>query len=374
VTSRLSLYLFLGVFLGAPVLRGQDAQVVQYLKAGTDAMRQGKADEAEKAFRMAAAADPQFAPAHLDLGLALLREGKPEEAALALSEAIKLDPSAQGAHLFLGIAEYQRGHLDAARTALKQEIAQYPRSVEALTWLGIVELAVGDADAATVPLDEAAKLSPKDVNVLDYRGRAHSLVAAESYSRMREIDPDSWHVHRALGQTYADMGNPQGAIKEYQAAITKQPNNADLYEALGTEYQKLSQFAQAAEAYQNELKLSPNNPVALYNLGRIEVENGDPAKGVAMLRRACPLLQEPAPGYFYLGLGLSKLGQDQEAVSWLEKSLEHAPSGFIKQGAYFQLARLYQRLHRPEDANRALAALKQLKAQQSSGTASPEHK
>lgn len=374
MTSRLSLYLFLGVFLGAPVLRGQDAQVVQYLKAGTDAMRQGKADEAEKAFRMAAAADPQFAPAHLDLGLALLREGKPEEAALALSEAIKLDPSAQGAHLFLGIAEYQRGHLDAARTALKQEIAQYPRSVEALTWLGIVELAVGDADAATVPLDEAAKLSPKDVNVLDYRGRAHSLVAAESYSRMREIDPDSWHVHRALGQTYADMGNPQGAIKEYQAAITKQPNNADLYEALGTEYQKLSQFAQAAEAYQNELKLSPNNPVALYNLGRIEVENGDPAKGVAMLRRACPLLQEPAPGYFYLGLGLSKLGQDQEAVSWLEKSLEHAPSGFIKQGAYFQLARLYQRLHRPEDANRALAALKQLKAQQSSGTASPEHK
>lgn len=69
------------------------------------------------------------------------------------------------------------------------------------------------------------------------------------------------------------------------------------------------------------------------------------------------------PGYFYLGLGLAKLNRDQEAVPWLEKSLANEPSDFIKQGAYFQLARLYQRLHRPEDAQRALASLKQLKAQ-----------
>ncbi|HZU10441.1 MAG TPA: tetratricopeptide repeat protein [Pseudacidobacterium sp.] len=366
---RLSLCLLLSLTAAAVPLRAQDAQAVQYLQAGTEAMRQGKAAEAEKAFRMAIAADPQFAPAHLDLGLALLREGKPEQAASALNNSIQLDPTAQGAHLFLGIAQYQRGHLDDARTALKQEIAQFPKSVEALTWLGIVELAAGDAEAATTPLDQAAKLAPNDVNVLDYRGRAHNLVAAESYSRMRELDPDSWHVHRALGQNYADMGNSQAAIREYQAAIAKQPNNADLYEALGAEYQKLGQFTQAEQAYESELRLSPNNPVALYNLGRIQVENGDPAKGVTMLRKAAPLLQEPAPGYFYLGLGLAKLGQDNEAVTWLEKSLAGNPSNFVKQGACFQLARLYQRLHRPEDAARALAQLKQLKAQQSATSA-----
>ncbi|MBX6360644.1 tetratricopeptide repeat protein [Pseudacidobacterium ailaaui] len=358
-------FAFLICFMTASgTLAAQDAQVVQYLRSGSEAMRQGNAKEAEKDFRMAIAAAPQFAPAQLDLGLALLREGNPEEAIAALNKAIALDPTSQGAHLFLGIAEYQRGHLDAARTALKQEVAQYPHSVEALTWLGIIELAAGHADAATAPLDEAAKLSPDDVNVLDYRGRAHSLVAAESYAHMRELDPDSWHVHRALGQTYADMGNPQAAIKEYQAALAKQPNNADLYEALGAEYQKLSQFQQAEQAYENELKLSPDNPVALYNLGRIEVENGDPSKGVALLRKAVPMLQQPSPGEYYLGLGLEKLGKDEESIEWLEKSLAGNPSSFIRQGAYFLLARLYQRQHRPEDASRALAALKQLKAQQ----------
>jgi tetratricopeptide (TPR) repeat protein len=341
----------------------QDSQAIQDLQMGAEALHQGKMDEAEKAFRRAIAESPQLPTAHLDLGLVLLREGNPDEAAAALSKAIELDPGAQGAHLFLGIAEYQRNHLDAARAALKQEIAQNPKSVEALSWLGIVELAAGNPEAATVPLDEAAKLAPNDVDVLDYRGRAHSLVAAESYTRMRKLDPDSWHVHRALAQNFADMGNPQEAIKEYQAAIAKQSHNPDLYEALGTEYQLMSQFDQAAKAYEQELQLSPNNPIAMYNLGKIDVEHGDPAAGVPLLQKAVPYLQQPAPGYFYLGLGLAKLNRDQEAVPWLEKSLANEPSDFIKQGAYFQLARLYQRLHRPEDAQRALASLKQLKAQ-----------
>jgi tetratricopeptide (TPR) repeat protein len=303
--------------------------------------------------------------AYLDLGMALLREGKAEQAVPQLKKTIELAPSIQGAHLFLGIAEYQRNNLEAARAALKQEIAINPKNIEALTWLGIVELAADKPDAAIPPLDDAAKLAPNDMDVLDYRARAHSLVANESYTHMRELDPDSWHVHRALGQAYADMGNSQQAIKEYQAALAKQPGNADLYEALGSEYQKMSQFDQAARAYESELKLNPDNPIALYNLGKIDVEQEHPADGVSLLQKAVPLLQHPAPGFFYLGLGMAKLGHDQEAVTWLEKSLDAGPSDFIKRGAYFHLARLYQRLHRPDDAARALAELKKMKVDSS---------
>jgi tetratricopeptide (TPR) repeat protein len=187
---------------------------------------------------------------------------------------------------------------------------------------------------------------------------------------MRELDPDSWHVHRALAQNFADMGNPQAAIKEYQAAIAKQPRNADLYEGLGTEYQKMSQFELASQAYRQELKLSPNSAVALYNLGKIDVEQDNADAGIPLLEKAAPLLQNPAPGYYYLGLGLAKANRDQEAVTWLEKTLAAQPSDFIRQGAYFQLARLYQRLHRPQDAQRALDALKELK-QKSTDHTSP---
>ena len=115
-----------------------------------------------------------------------------------------------------------------------------------------------------------------------------------------------------------------------------------------------------------ELQLSPDNPVALYNLGKIDVEQERVADGVALLEKSVPLLQHPEPGYYYLGLGMLKLGRDSEAMIWLEKSLSGGTSSFIKRGAYFQLLRLYQRLNRPDAAARVRAELKKLEAQPSS--------
>jgi len=361
-SARTSWVLFLVVCLhGSALALAQDAQVVEALRLGAGAMHEGKPEEAERYFRQVITTAPQLPVGYLDLGLALLKEGKPADAVESLRHSLALDPSQRGVHLFLGITSYQLNKLDDARTALKEELQQDATNTEALTWLGIVELGAGNADAAVGPLDEAARLSPKDVDILDYRAKAHSQVAAESYARMQQIDPDSWHVHRALAQNFADLGKTPEAIGEYRVAIEKQPGNPDLYEALGNLYQQVSQFDDAIHAYEQEVKLSPNNAIALYNLGKIDVERGDPAAGVALLRKAAPLLAHPAPGYFYLGLGLVKLNQNEEAVNWLEKSLASAPSDFVKRSAYFQLARVYQRLHRQADADKALANLKAMK-------------
>jgi superkiller protein 3 len=347
------------------------------IRSGAQQLHAGDYAGAERSFRAATEAAPESGEAHLDLGLVLIREGKRSEAVDELKTAARLSPQTPGIQMFLGISYYQLHRLDEAIGALNQELELNHENAEALMWLGIVELANGDAEKAVAPLDRAAALSPKDLNILDYRAQAHSQVASDSFARMRQLDPDSWHVHRARAQNFADLGQPQQAIREYQAAIEKQPQNADLYEGLGTAYLKMSNSADAAHAFVEELKLNPGNPVALYNLGRIKVENGDAAAGVPLLEKAVPTLPNPAPGYFYLGLGLVRTGHDTEAVSWFEKSLAAKPSAFIEQSAWFQLARLYQRLHRDQDAQHAVAELKRLKAQNTtqpqaeSGAASP---
>jgi tetratricopeptide (TPR) repeat protein len=262
--------------------------------------------------------------------------------------------------MFLGIAQYQMNKLDAATDSLKQELIRQPENVEVLTWLGIVELGAGHPDEAVGPLDRAAALNPKDPNVLDYRGRAHSLVAEESYRALTALDPDSWRVHRALGVIYSASEQWESAIAEFQKALDKQPNNPDLYEAIGDEYQHLSRFDEAAKAYETELKLSANNPVALYNLGKIQIQRGDPEHGVPLLREAIEAHARSAPAYFYLGLGLAQTGHPEEAAQWLEKCLAESPSDFIKQGAYFQLVRVYQMLHRKQDAQRMAQQLQEL--------------
>ena len=346
-----------------------DAATMQLLQSGAAAMHEGNPSDAEGFFRQAIAAAPALPDAYLGLGMSELREGKADDAAGALGKALQLNPNMRGAHMFLGIAQYQAHLLDAASESLRQEIKAQPDNVEALTWLGIVELGAGRPDEAVEPLDHAASLSPKDPNVLDYRGRAHAQVAQESYRALTALDPDSWRVHRALGEIDSESKQYEAAVAEYQKAIEKQPNDADLYEALGEVYQHLSRSDDATHVYEMELKLNPRNAIALYNLGRLQVLNGDPERGVSLLRQAKEAHAQPAPTDYYLGFGLAQAGHADEAATLLEKSLHEEPSKYIQQGAYFQLIHVYQSLHRQQDAQHAADELKKLKAV-SSGTGS----
>ena len=339
-----------------------DDAVLHLLQSGAAAIHQGNLPDAERYFQQAVTAAPSLPDAYLGLGMTQLREGKTEEAEHALTKTLELNPGIRGAHMFLGIAQYQMNNLDAAIASLQEEVKSQPENVEALTWLGIVELGAGHPDAATAPLDHAASLSPKDPNVLDYRGRAHSLVAQESYRALTALDPDSWRVHRALGEIAAESKQWQIAIAEYQKAIDKQKENPDLYEALGDAYQRLSKFDDATQAYETELKLSPRNAIALFNLGRIQVLNGNPASGVTLLQQAMDAHIKSAPADYYLGLGLAQTGHPKEAAASLEECLRQQPADSVKERAYYQLMRVYQTLHRQEDALHAAEELKKLKA------------
>jgi predicted nucleic acid-binding protein len=69
-------------------------------------------------------------------------------------------------------------------------------------------------------------------------------------------------------------------------------------------------------------------------------------------------------------VGLSKIGRDAEAPQWLEKSLASDPSPFLRRSAWFELARVYRKLNRPEDAAKAVAELKKLDAASSANPSS----
>ena len=351
----------------APALPGQDApaqqaDVLQMLRHGAQAMHEGRPAVAEQDFRQAIAAAPQLPDGYLGLGMSQLRQGKADDAVLALTKAIDLNPQTPGAHMFLGIAQYQMNKFDDAAAALSQEVNLQPDNAEALTWLGMAELAAGHPELATAPLDHAYALSPRDANVLDSRARAHTQVAQQCFQQLYKLDPRSWHVHRLLAETFSASKQPEQAIVEYKAALDEQPNNPDLYEALGDEYQRIGHSADALKAYEQQLKLNPHNPIALFNCGKIHIDSDEPALGIPLLQQALDAHASPAPTYYYLGLGYSKSGQYQQAEQVLEKSLAGQPSPYIEQNAWYALVRVYQRLNRPADSQHALDEFKRLKA------------
>lgn len=344
--------------------QAQDNEVQEAFRQGAAAMHNGHTAAAESAFRRAVQLAPTMAEAHLDLGLVLGREGKMDEAIRTLRQALTLDPSLASAHMFLGIFLYQANHPNQARQQLQAELAKLPDNVEALTWLGTIDLSQDHPERAVVPFDHAAQLAPNDLNLLELRARAHSLVAKDSYARMARLDPDSWHVHHVQAQLDADEGKHTEAIAEYQAAIHLQPDNPDLYEELGDQYRSTSQLEAAEDAYRKGLTLGPANPVALYNLGSAEVERGESAQGVPLLQRALASYPGSPVAEYYLGRGLADLGENQQAAVWLNKATSGGASVDVQKRSYYELTRVYRKLHQTAEAQAALAGFNRLRLAQ----------
>jgi superkiller protein 3 len=334
-----------------------------WMDAGAVALRKGNPQAAEEDFKHELAANPQSADAYLGVGLAQLREGKPDEAEATLAKASELNPSLPSAHMFRAIAFSQMNSVDKALTEIENELKLQPTNAEALTWEGIIELQEGRPKLAAEPLDRAGALRSGDQNILYYQVRAHTLAAQESFRALFKIDPDSAFVHRAQAEIYAESEQPDKAILEYQAALKRTPRDPELYEALGEQEQKVSHSEEAIQAYRSELAINPDSAIALFNLGKIQVETGHPEEGIALLKRALDAHAVAAPTDFYLGLGFSKIGNNEDAAKWLEASLASSPSDFLRQRSYYELVRVYQKLNRRADSEKALEELKRLKAQ-----------
>ncbi len=347
-----------------PPAGAQSPQVQIAFQHGATALREGRSADAEREFRTAVRLDPNLPEAHLDLGLVLGREGKNAAGIEELRKAIALNPKLDSAHLFTGVFLYQTGHNEQAIAELQQELALNPKSGEALSWLGIVELASGHPERAVGPLDQASELSPNDLNLLEYRGRAHSQVAQASYSRMATIDPDAWQVHKVRAELYASENKDREAITEYEQALKREQRNPDLFEALGDRYRHMNELEPARKAYQQELAISPQNPIAMYNLGSTEIDLGDPA-GVPLLEAMLKVYGTSVNAEYYLGRGLALSNRDEEAATLLEQTAKADPDGEVGKRSYLELSRLYRRLHKPADAERALTAYNRLRATKS---------
>jgi tetratricopeptide (TPR) repeat protein len=331
----------------------------------TAALREGRLDDAAAGFESITRADPSFAGAYLNLGLVREEQGRFEDAVASLKKAVGLNPRLRGANLFLGIAHYRLNEYEPAISALRVEIKLTPADPKAWMWLGVAQLALEQPEEAAVALDKAAKLAPNDVDILYHRGHAHLLVSKLSYERMLHADPDSWRVRQVLAQADAEADRDADAVSEFQAAIKAAPQQPGLHEQLGTEFWKLNKMEEAEAEYKRELAIDPHSLLATYKLGSLLVENAKPEEGKPLIEAA--LRQDPnlKEAYYYLGRAHMQLGNENDALEALKKAVTINYNPEILAQAWYQLAIVYRRMHRMEEAQQALATFQKLKDQES---------
>jgi Flp pilus assembly protein TadD len=130
------------------------------------ALRSGRVDEAERAYKSLAQASPELGGPHANLGVIYRQSGKLAESASELEQAVKLSPRQPIFLNQLGVTYRQQGQFAKARDAYQRAIALDPGYAAPALNLGILyDLYLGDSARALEQYNRYLALAPSDTTV-----------------------------------------------------------------------------------------------------------------------------------------------------------------------------------------------------------------
>lgn len=320
-------------------------------REAAEARDAGRLDEAVKLYGRALALNPKWTEGWWSLGTLHYDADRFAEAEIAFEKAVALDPKQGTVRAMLGLCEFEMGQpdralrdIEASKTlgvlndsqlrdvvlyhegVLRQRAGQFQGAKAALSSLclggvrssalaeafGMVALRMRDAQAPA-PNTEAGQ-------VVQHVGRAACLNGAKEYdeakaefTRVVERAPHFPLVHYAYGSALLDAHDRAGAIKEFEAEIAEQPQNAlPRLQIAAAEY-KVDSSAGLSFA-EEAVRLEPESPLGHYLLGLLLLDTGAYARAVPELEIARKAFPQQATIDLSLATAYVHTGRPQDAA------------------------------------------------------------
>jgi predicted Zn-dependent protease len=237
---------------------------------GVEALKAGRLDEAETAFREVLRAGGEAAFVHHNLGVVLQQRRRHADALAEFRAAIRLDSTYGPSHLLAGstLLALKRprealGSLQAARRLMPSDVAVSARLAEAYEQLGDVPRLVDE-------LRRTRTLAPNDPEYAYRLGRGYLARAQSAVERLRRVSPASPRLQQMAARGYIQQGQTAQALQALQAAASADPGLPEVHLALGDLYLRENQLDAAAAAAAKELAIAPQSRAALALQARIE--------------------------------------------------------------------------------------------------------
>jgi Flp pilus assembly protein TadD len=176
--------------------------------------------------------------------------------------------------------------------------------------------------------------------------------------RAAQQNADSLQVHLGNGYEALKQEQYETAEKEFRAALALDASLAmrarfPLAIALFEQHK----FAESRQELESVRQATGDQTGISYYLGRLDLEERKYSSAVENLVKAS--VRPPFPDTaFYLGLAYLKQGSNAEAENWLNKAMEANPDD---SRAEYQLATLYKKEGRQEEADRIFQQAKEAK-------------
>jgi tetratricopeptide (TPR) repeat protein len=188
-------------------------------------------------------------------------------------------------------------------------------------------------------------LTYTQAGIVAYRAERYSE-AAQAFEAARALQPAEPLPYRYLADLYWRQGKPEQATQVVQALAEVMPD-AYFLDRLGSGYEESGLQGLAILLYRAAARVDPRFPSARYNLGRLLLQQGQVAPGMAEVQEALRLYPDFAEAHEVLGLAYTEQGRVDAAMAHLQRALAWHPDLATARN---HLGRLYSAQGRLDEA------------------------
>lgn len=225
---------------------------------GIEKARQKDLHGAIAEFTQAIQAQPDFAAAYYQRGLAYFNLGNAPQAILDYANAIRLDPTNASYYFGRGLAYLTQSNLREALSDANQAVRLRPDHAPTYSLRGTLCQRLGDITEAIASYKQAAQ------RYLDQKDAANGRHCLEQIERLQrppaapEVPPSSVEVTQFIQQALAkaEAGNDASAIADLDWTLQLDPQDAQAYfsraqvrEKMGDDWSALSDYRNAAQIF-----------------------------------------------------------------------------------------------------------------------------
>lgn len=303
----------------------------QRIQAAMKLQQDGKAAEAERAYRDIRKTDPANFLAAYNLAILFVQQGRLQEGEPLLAEATRLNPEILAARIVHGSILSQLGRTDDAVAVFDAVLARDPDNRDALNDRANALLRLGHYDEAMRSLDRVIALDPKAAialynraSILTTLGRPEDALAAlETALAAKPQFPEALFFKGNLLRT---LKQPDAALNAYDAALNANPRHHDALNNMGDTLSELGRYGEALTMFDRALVLAPGNLDLLVNRGRTLGKLGRTAEQFAAFDQALALKPDCAPALLSAGVAFTSLRRYDQALAMLDRALAAAPA------------------------------------------------
>ncbi len=331
------------------------------------AIAYSKNNDLDRAFQILAAIvqqHPDYAQAHLNLGILYTQQSRYREAASEFEQALKIDPNNNAArasciksliilgqmndalpmaqeHLrrnpkdpealyLLGAVQREQGNYAEAEHALAKAVALQPNFYDSRYDLGFVLAKLGRRAEARTQLEQALKLRPDSsearfqlasvLRAMGLKEQADEQLKLFQQGKSASVSQDVAGVKVNQANQYLSSGDAQKAIALYREAISADPKNGRTYYDLALALDRTGDIAAERDALEKSMALDAQFAPTQNQYGLLCLQAGDLPTAETHLKQAIALDPQYAEAQSNLGVLYGRQGNNAEA----EKLFRHA--------------------------------------------------